>query len=340
MSTKDKILGWARAGEKLKTSSLSKRLRISRQTTADHLRKLVARGLLVKTGSTRNAVYAHGDSRTSKPPKGNVALLFKRTKGLEEHIVFEEIARKLSLKSKVPPNVHSIASYALTEMVNNAIDHSRSRQVRITAKVEGGKFLFTVRDWGIGVFRNVQRSFRLPNEFSALEHVLKGKQTTMPERHSGEGIYFTSRIADEFVLRSHKLTARVDNEVDDTFVREQRSLKGTEVTFSVKQRSKKKLEELFRAHTDDRLGFDKNVVRVGVSLAGGALSRSQARRLLAGLEKFKRLKFDFRGVKEIGQAFADEIFRVFPTGHQGVEVTYQNAVPAVDFMIQRVKRPR
>jgi hypothetical protein len=41
------------------------------------------------------------------------------------------------------------------------------------------------------------------------------------------------------------------------------------------------------------------------------ISRSQAKRLLARIELFKIVLFDFSGVETIGQAFADEIFRVF-----------------------------
>lgn len=67
------------------------------------------------------------------------------------------------------------------------------------------------------------------------------------------------------------------------------------------------------------------------------VSRSQARALLVGLEKFKKVMLDFSGVKEVGQAFADEIFRVFNLAHPEVEVEYQNANEAVEFMIKLAK---
>jgi len=41
------------------------------------------------------------------------------------------------------------------------------------------------------------------------------------------------------------------------------------------------------------------------------VSRSQAKRLLARVELFKVVMLDFTNVPTIGQAFADEIFRVF-----------------------------
>ncbi|AWB35747.1 STAS-like domain-containing protein [Orrella marina] len=43
----------------------------------------------------------------------------------------------------------------------------------------------------------------------------------------------------------------------------------------------------------------------------------------------------FDGVESIGQAFADEIFRVFQNEHPEVSISAQNTNPDVDFMIKR-----
>ena len=197
---------------------------------------------------------------------------------------------------------------------------------------------FRIRDYGIGAFFNVQKTFRLEAEFDALEHLFKGKQTTAPERHSGEGIFFTSRVADQFSLRSHKLTAVVDNEQHDVFVQEARNLTGTEVFFRIKRQTKKSLSELFQKFTSTDFAFDKNEVRVKLSREGDLLSRSRAKRLLAGLEKYRQITFDFSGVKELGQGFADEVFRVFQRNHPEIQILFSNARPVVEFMILRAKR--
>lgn len=55
---------------------------------------------------------------------------------------------------------------------------------------------FVVRDSGIGLFQNIATQFGLPNENAGVGELLKGKATTMAERHSGEGIFFTSRAGD------------------------------------------------------------------------------------------------------------------------------------------------
>jgi hypothetical protein len=46
---------------------------------------------------------------------------------------------------------------------------------------------------------------------------------------------------------------------------------------------------------------------------------------------------DFAGVAEIGQAFADELFRVFVAAHPAVALTPINMTQAVEQMVRRVR---
>jgi hypothetical protein len=65
------------------------------------------------------------------------------------------------------------------------------------------------------------------------------------------------------------------------------------------------------------------------------VSRSQAKRVTYRFERFKWVEPDFAGVSAIGQAFADELFRVFAAAHPGIRISSINAVPAVERMIRR-----
>ena len=65
------------------------------------------------------------------------------------------------------------------------------------------------------------------------------------------------------------------------------------------------------------------------------VSRSQAKRVAHRFERFKRVELDFSGIEEIGQAFADEMFRVFATAHPGIRITPINTSPVVAQMIRR-----
>ena len=70
------------------------------------------------------------------------------------------------------------------------------------------------------------------------------------------------------------------------------------------------------------------------------VSRSQARRLIARFDRFKSVILDFTEVLEIGQAFADEIFRVYATAHPDVELIPQNMTEQVERMWLRAVSPR
>jgi hypothetical protein len=84
--------------------------------------------------------------------------------------------------------------------------------------------------------------------------------------------------------------------------------------------------------------FDKTHVAVGLVGVGTEklVSRSQAKMLLARLDKFREVILDFHGVESIGQAFADEVFRVYPLVHPEVKITSIRANADVAAMIRRV----
>ena len=62
--------------------------------------------------------------------------------------------------------------------------------------------------------------------------------------------------------------------------------------------------------------------------------------MLARVEKFREVMLDFEGVDTIGQAFADEIFRVFQTAHPDVEIVPMHAKPGIQGMITRAQQGR
>ena len=102
------------------------------------------------------------------------------------------------------------------------------------------------------------------------------------------------------------------------------------------------MNELFKQYTnltkDSDHGFDKTKIQVKLYTIGGVhISRSQARRVLSGLEKFKIIVFDFDKVPVAGQAFADEIFRVFHYKHPHITLEAVNMNEGVKFMVERAK---
>ena len=105
-----------------------------------------------------------------------------------------------------------------------------------------------------------------------------------------------------------------------------------------RQRKEITLQFLSIPTSGDDYGFTKTVVPVRLTQYGDdkLVSRSQAKRLLARVDKFKTVIFDFTEVESIGQAFADEVFRVFANQHPEMELFSIHANSAVSQMINRV----
>jgi len=263
------------------------------------------------------------------------------TENLQEDRVVSEAKLSNAFLKRLPENVEEIFDYALSEMVNNAIDHSKSKEITVMAGKEEDFLTFRVRDFGVGVFKNIMKKKGLNSETEAIQDLLKGKTTTMPEAHSGEGIFFTSKVADVFILESFDYKLQVDNLLEDVFVaKKHESLKGTGVVFRIKIDTDKKLEEVFKNYQSIKteFGFDKTEITVKLYETDvDYVSRSQARRVLVGLDKFKKIILDFKNISGIGQAFADEIFRVFKKRHSDIEIEFKNANEAVRMMIERAK---
>jgi hypothetical protein len=136
----------------------------------------------------------------------------------------------------------------------------------------------------------LEQGLNLESEFEAVQELSKGKRTTDPLHHTGEGIFFTSKVVDLFRLVSSGVRWTVDN------LRQDQAL-------------------------------------------GTFVSRSEARRLLDGLEDdFEIVEVDFAGVTDVGQGFIDELLRVWPTTHPGTTVIPINMNPAVEFMVRRGRR--
>jgi hypothetical protein len=93
------------------------------------------------------------------------------------------------------------------------------------------------------------------------------------------------------------------------------------------------------ASPENNYAFDRTVVPVKMAehSENDLISRSQAKRLLLRIDRFRTVVLDFRNVNQIGQAFADEVFRVFTRGHPDVEVQFINANGDISNMIRRAQ---
>ena len=333
MDAKRKILAYLARRRSAKGGQLRTHLGVSRQALSIHVRSLVEAGKVVRSGLGRGARYM---LRRRAPPPAAVSRVL-RMRGLDEARVWDELAAGLNLRRALRPNVEAIAHYAFTEMLNNAIEHSEASRCSIRFRLEPGMLSFEVRDPGIGVFHSIAVKLHLEGEHAALVELLKGRTTTMREAHTGEGIFFTSRAADRFALRSHRIKVEWSRAKDDVFVSNPRFLKGTEVVFAIQRSSQLRLEKIFGEFASEEYDFRFQKTKVLVKLLQrDFVSRSEAKRLVANLEKFSEIALDFRDVKSVGQGFADEVFRVFARRHPAIKISTENTNPAVDAMIRHV----
>jgi anti-sigma regulatory factor (Ser/Thr protein kinase) len=236
-------------------------------------------------------------------------------------------------------NAKAVLAYAFTEMLNNAIDHSGSREVEVSFDIRDQTAAFTVADEGIGVYENVRTKFNLPSVIAALQEISKGKVTTQADRHTGEGIFFTSKAADSFQLEANGLQWTVDNRREDTAIADVPSTSGTKVRFELALETTKTMDALFAQYSEEALQFDTSRIIVKLFERGvDFVSRSEAKRIVTGLERFRHVIVDFRGIDSVGQGFADEIFRVWAEAHPDVRIEAINMRDPVKFMVERSTR--
>jgi excisionase family DNA binding protein len=254
--------------------------------------------------------------------------------GLSEDIVWRRIREDIGLDAETPAG--KIIGYAFTEMLNNAIDHSDSETVSITWWTTPDQWIFEIRDYGVGAYPKLRAGLHLASDFEAVQELSKGKRTTDRERHTGEGIFFTSKAVDVFRLTSSGVRWTVDNLRRDVALGVVGETAGTSVVCEIDPQTERNLADVFHQFTND-FAFTRTrpVVKL-FEIGTSFVSRSEARRLLDGLDAdFETIEVDFTGVSDVGQGFVDEILRVWPHSHPGKSVIPTNMNSAIEFMIQR-----
>jgi len=257
--------------------------------------------------------------------------------GLEEHVVVETFISPLL--EGLPNNVIEILYYSATEMLNNAIDHSEGGKIDVIVIRNPVEIQIWIVDDGIGIFNKIKKVLQLDDPRDTILELCKGKLTTDPTHHTGEGIFFTSRACDGFYIISGTLRFGRMDETDWLVEAEAQLRKGTAVSMQVRRNCPKTLEETFKRFTadDEEFGFTRTIVPISIAEYGpdGLISRSKAKRVVNRFGKFKEVILDFDNVESIGQAFADEIFRVFESAHPDVHISVINANQSVVRMIRR-----
>jgi anti-sigma regulatory factor (Ser/Thr protein kinase) len=312
------------------TGITSEKFKISKQAVRKHIQGLVDDGSITATGATRDRQYKLNlltELKVEIPINSNTS---------EDVIWRENIRPKLQ---DVAPNIIGICQYGFTEMVNNVLDHSEGQKLVIYLRRTAAYLEIIISDDGIGIFNKISKILGLNDKINVILELAKGKLTTDPQRHTGEGIFFTSRVFDNFMIISGNLMFAHTETDNDWLLEEQENIiEGTLVRLRIDPGSKRNIKDVFDKYTDSEdYGFSKTYIPVTLARYGdeNLVSRSQAKRLLSRFERFKQIVLDFSGVEIVGQAFADELFRVFNIDNPTVHISYINANEQVKKMILR-----
>ncbi len=307
----------------------AKHFKVTRTTIHRHLSKLLVDNILVKAGTTRDITYYLSKNQNRRHS-------YRIQPTLSEFDVFKNDFEPVLLTQS--NEIQNICVYAFTEIFNNAIDHSQGTKIQASISFEKKDVIITIQDNGIGIFKNLYDYFKLDDIRESALQLSKGKMTTDPRNHTGEGLFFSSRAMDIFEIYANNLHYIRNNKEDDWGLEQvPGKMVGSKLIMRIHKNSGQNLLEIFNRYQGEDFAFDKTDILVKMSTFGDEtlISRSQAKRILRNLEKFNGIRFDFIGVRLVGQGFVDEIFRIFSERFPHIRMTYINANHDVEFMIRR-----
>ena len=331
---KEQIIGYIlkllSANDKELIKKTTEAFEISKSTVYNYIKELCREGVLKKEGTAYAIVsqsqafaYENNNLDEGRIFEKDIAPIFK---GLEK-------------------NVFSIWRYAFTEMMNNAIEHSLSKNIVVAVFTNPLESTVIISDNGVGIFKNIQDYMKKEhNQEISLDEcatlLFAGKFTTAKAMHSGEGIFFTSHLMDSFFIFSDDVLFSRNN-FSDKKINGIEKTGNTIVWMSLNNHTKKTTKEVFDRFSNVDDGFIKTQIPIAhIFPYGSPVSRSEGRRLGELILKFKEVDLDFTGVEEVGQAFCHELFVVWQGRNPQISLNVLNASIDVSNMIKRVKNTK
>jgi hypothetical protein len=317
---------------------------LTRVAVSRRIKKLADSSYLQRHGTGTRQTYSLGEQRFWLGMQLREAILQRGG----EMAVWERYVAPLL--ADLQPNVRSLANTAFTEMLNNALDHSDAQRVLMGLHVQGGQLQLVVADDGDGIFNKIAQSADLFDTRLAILELAKGKYTTAAAGHSGMGIFVSSRMMDGFAIEScglrfdpHEASMPlprfdwVDVQAQfkpvpvRTVVRMTLALDSTRTSNDVYF---KYFEATNVGDAEPGEAFHTTEIPVRLAqLSSELVSRSQAKWVLNRATQFKTVILDFEGVVTVGQAFVDEVFRVFATAHPHIRLRTMGMTPEVQKMV-------
>lgn len=312
------------------TDSVSKKvaeeLKISPNTVNTYLKELLEQNIIskLKRGSYKIVTSTH-------------ECHLKRSEG---HLDTDTYAFDVCLKPHIKnfeKNVYDIWAYTFSEMTNNVMDHSGAENLYISVEQDYLNTRVVILDDGIGIFEKIKAYFSFSSLDEAICELFKGKLTTDSANHSGEGIFFSSKLMDSFFILSSKKIF-TNNKYDNDLILDapNDNGKGTCVIMSLSNFSHKQSREIFDMYSNVDGSFVKTRIPLKNIFDSSPVSRSQAKRVYYRLERFKEVVLDFDGIDWMGQGFAHQIFVIFQREHPNIRIIPEHMNNSVEKMYLHV----
>ncbi len=321
------MMGWITAAAvrhpQDRIAHVAERTQASRPAARKAVSRLVEAGWLVREGSASRPVYRPGHFRQ--------VVASYPWQGLVEDVPWE---RDFLPNFVLPTQVQRMAQHVFNEILNNAIDHSGGSTVTVSLRQTPNHIQLLVSDDGRGLFDRIRESFAIDDAQHAMLELSKGKLTSLPDRHTGRGLFFSAQLTDVFEVHANGSNfQRRGWDGGGWHCGKPLARQGTSVYASIALDTDRTLDSVLNVWSTDHQGiaFDRTRVPLRLLLSSGTAldSRSQARRAASRLPQFSHARIDFSGVTDIGHSFADELFRVFAGQHPELQLVAENMSPKV-----------
>ena len=319
------ILDKISSGEKSVSKIVSEAFGISTNTVHTYLTELINDNIITKV---KRGEYKLVSEQTLHA--------FKRSVGELES---DTMAFDVCLSKKIEhlsENIQHIWAYALSEMVNNVIDHSNAENMQVYVIQNHLNTSVVVLDDGIGIFEKIKKHFQFSSLDEAICELFKGKLTTDKENHSGEGIFFTSKMMDEFLITSSGKVFTTTKYENADVMDLGETLTGTCVVMSLSNFTQKTAREIFDMYSDTDGSFTTTKIPLKNIFESAPVSRSQAKRICNRLDSFEEVIIDFENISWMGQGFAHQLFVVFKKAHPEIDLIPVNMNESVANMYNHV----
>jgi hypothetical protein len=310
---------------------VAQKFAISRQAAARHIKKLVNKGDIEIEGNTSGRIY--------RPSLGRIVeFTYTIADQPEKNIVWKKDI--LPVLQSLPDNVLELWNYCFEKIFNYGVCHSGATKIRVHIIQQKTQTSINISDDGTGIFHTIKEYLKLDNDEHAALEFSKGQFSTDPDNHIGPNIILPSRMADHFTIASGKVIFAHQYGIawDWALDTSDEEISGTFISMIIENETQRTIAQVFNEYTAARAGdrvFSKTCkpVRLAQYSSEALFSRSQARRVLARIDRFKFAVLDFLGVDKIGSAFADQIFRVFSAEHPEIQLLHCNANRQIEAVI-------